>query len=243
MCRTRALGRVEHAIGDLEACSAVPPVRTRTSSAPLRNGAYGPIAVSTLWSALSVNFRRVRKWKTLARRVLLSRLPWMEVGDERIELPDGRVIDGFLWVKTREFAIVAAITPDGQVVLERSYKHGPRRVAVALPAGYLEDGESPLETARRELLEETGYQADEWKSLGSFTVDGNYGVSVEHAFLATNARRTRDPGGVGHDDLEEIELFTLPLSEAVALIERGEVAQLSSAAALALAAVAVTTAR
>ena len=74
-------------------------------------------------------------------------------------------------------------------------------------------------------------------------MDGNYGVSVAHAFLATNARRARDPGGAGHDDLEEIELFTLPLSEALALIERGEVAQLSSAAALALAAVALTNAR
>ena len=185
----------------------------------------------------------MRPWKTLARRVLLSRLPWMEVGVEQIELPDGRVIDEFLWVKTREFAIVAAITADGEVVLERSYKHGPRRVAVALPAGYLEQGESPMDTARRELLEETGYEAEEWKSLGSFTVDGNYGVSVAHAFLATNARRTRDPGGAGHDDLEEIEVFTLPLSEVIGLIERGEVAQLSTAAALALAAAALSNAR
>lgn len=167
----------------------------------------------------------------------------MEVGVERVELPDGRIVDEFLWVRTREFAIVAAITPDGQVVLERSYKHGPRRVAASLPAGYLEEGESPVDTARRELLEETGYEAEEWKSLGSFTVDGNYGVSVEHAFLATNARRARDPGGAGHDDLEHIEVFTVPMSEAIALIERGEVAQLSSAAALALAAVALSSAR
>jgi ADP-ribose pyrophosphatase len=167
----------------------------------------------------------------------------MEVGVERVELPDGRIVDEFLWVETREFAMVVAITPDGQVVLERSYKHGPRRIAVSLPAGYLEDGEAPIDTARRELLEETGYQAEEWKGLGSFTVDGNYGVSVEHAFLATNARRTRDPGGAGHDDLEQIEVFTLAMSEAIALIEHGEVAQLSSAAALALAAVALSSAR
>jgi ADP-ribose pyrophosphatase len=185
----------------------------------------------------------MRPWKVLARRVLLSRLPWMEVGDERVELPDGRIVDGFLWVKTREFAIVVAITPDGQVILERSYKHGPRRVAIALPAGYLEDGETASDAARRELLEETGYEADEWRSLGSFTVDGNYGVSTEHAFLATNARRVRDAGGPGHDDLEEMELLTLPLSEAMALVKRGDVAQLSSAAALALAALALSSAR
>ena len=167
----------------------------------------------------------------------------MEVGDERVELPDGRTVDGFLWIKTREFAIVVAITPDGQVILERSYKHGPRGVALSLPAGYLEDGETASEAARRELLEETGYEADDWTSLGSFTIDGNYGVSTEHAFLATNARRVREAGGQGHDDLEEMELLTVPLAEAIALVRQGEVAQLSSAAALALAALALSSAR
>lgn len=167
----------------------------------------------------------------------------MEVGEERVELPDGRIVDGFLWVRTREFAIVVAVTPEGHVLLQRSYKHGPRRIAISLPAGYLEDGETGLEAARRELREETGYEADEWRSLGRFTVDGNYGVSTEHAFLATNARRVGDAGMAGHDDLEEIELLTLPLADAVALIGRGEVAQLSSTAALALAALELSSAR
>lgn len=187
--------------------------------------------------------RRIQPWKTLARTVLLSRPPWMDVGVERVELPSGRVVDDFLWVKTREFAIVVAVTADGQVVLERSYKHGVRRVATSLPAGYLEEGEAPIDAARRELREETGYEADEWRRLGRFTVDGNYGVSIEHAFLATGARHVREPGGQGHDDLEEIELLTMPLKRALALIEEGEVAQLSSAAALALAAVALSTVR
>lgn len=185
----------------------------------------------------------IRPWKTLARSVLLSRPPWMEVGAERVELQNGRVVDEFLWVKTRDFAIVVAITPNGDVVLERSYKHGVRRVATSLPAGYLEQDESPIDAARRELREETGYEADEWRRLGSFTVDGNYGVSTEHAFLAIGARPVGEPGGQGHDDLEEIELLTIPLKAALALIERGEVAQLSSAAALALAAVALSSVR
>lgn len=172
--------------------------------------------------------------------MLLSRPPWIEVGVERVELPEGRVVDEFLWVKTRDFAIVVAVTPAGDVILERSYKHGPRRVAISLPAGYLEEGETPLAAAHRELREETGYEADEWKALGSFTVDGNYGVCTEHAFLATNARRVRGTGTADHDDLEEIELLTLPLKEAIALIDKGEVAQLSSAAALALAALALS---
>jgi len=181
----------------------------------------------------------LRPWKVLARRVLLSRPPWIEVGDEQVELPDGRVIEDFPWIRTRDFAIVVAITPQQQVVLERSYKHGPRRVAVALPAGYTEHGEQPIDTARRELREETGYEANEWRSLGSFTVDGNYGVCVEHAFLALDARRIDTAGTTSSGDLEEIEVFTVSLREALAMLDAGEIVQLSSASALALAALAV----
>ncbi len=160
----------------------------------------------------------------------------MEVGEERVELPDGRVVDGFLWVRTREFAMVVAVTPEGHVVMERSYKHGPRQIALSLPAGYLEPGETPEETARRELREETGYEADEWVSLGSFTVDGNYGVSTEHVFLARGARPAIGADRAAHDDLEEIEVFTLPFEDVLAALGRGEVVQLSSAAAIAIAA-------
>ena len=181
----------------------------------------------------------MRPWKVLARRVLLSRPPWMEVGVERIELPDGRAVDEFLWLKTRDFAIVVAVTPDGQVVLERSYKHGPRSVALSLPAGYIEADETPDQAALRELREETGYTSDEWRRLGSFTVDGNYGLCTAHIFLAQGARLSSEAGGYGHDDLEEIEILTLPLADALAAVTRGEVAQLSSAAALALAATAL----
>src|SRR5258705_10168408 len=185
----------------------------------------------------------MRPWKVLGRRVLLSRPPWMEVGTEHVQLPDGRTVDEFLWVKTRDFAMVVAVTPNGHVVLERSYKHGVRRVALSLPAGYVETGEAPDQAAQRELREETGYTSDDWSSLGSFIVDGNYGVSAEHIFLARGARRSVDAGGAGHDDLEEIEVLTLPLDEALAALARGEIAQLSSAAALALAAVAISHAR
>lgn len=160
----------------------------------------------------------------------------MEVGVERVELPGGRVVDEFLWVNTRDFAMAVAMTPDGRVVLERSYKHGPRRVALSLPAGYVDTGEMPDQAARRELQEETGYTSDEWRLLGSFTVDGNYGVCTAHIFLARNARRSSEAGGSGHDDLEQIEVLTLPLDDALAAVARGEIAQLSSAAALALAA-------
>jgi len=173
-----------------------------------------------------------RPWKTLARRTLLSRPPWLEVGDERVELPDGRVIDDFPWIKVREFAIVVALTDADEVVVERGYKHGPRVVALSFPAGYVEEGEDPLETAKRELREEAGYEAREWAALGRYVVDGNYGSGAEHAFVARGARRTE---ALPSDDLEEFDVSLVPLPDVIAAWRRGEIAQLSSAAALGMA--------
>jgi ADP-ribose pyrophosphatase len=174
----------------------------------------------------------MRPWRTAARRTLLSRPPWMEVGDESVVLPDGRTIDGFLWVRTRDFAMVVPVTARDEIVAVRSYKHGTRTVALSLPAGYLEEGEDPLTTAKRELKEETGYEAEAWSSLGKYVVDGNYGVATEHIFLARGARSVSVPNS---GDLEEMEIVLVPRAEVRPLLARGEVAQLSSAAAFGLA--------
>jgi ADP-ribose diphosphatase len=133
----------------------------------------------------------------------------MEVAEERVLLPDGREIDGFLSVATRDFAAIVAITDRDEVVLIRAYKHGPRSISLAVPAGYLEEGEDPLSAARRELREETGYESDDWTALGRFVVDGNYGVATENVFLADRARKTTEPAS---GDLEEIEIVLVPVS-------------------------------
>jgi ADP-ribose pyrophosphatase len=156
----------------------------------------------------------------------------MEVGDERVSLPNGTEIDGFLWIRTRDFAATVAITDASEVVLIRSYKHGPRTVGLAVPAGYIEAGEEPLATAMRELREETGYEAGDWTPLGRYVVDGNYGVCTEHVFLARDARLVAEPRP---GDLEEIAVALMPLDEVAASLRRGDVVQLSSAAALGLA--------
>src|SRR3989442_2159931 len=174
----------------------------------------------------------MRPWRTLARRVLLSRPPWMEVAEERIALPDGRESDAFLSMRTGDFAEIVAVTERDEVVLIRSYKHGARTISLAVPAGYVEADEDPLAAAKRELLEETGHEAREWTLLGRFVVDGNYGVATENIFLARNARKIAEPAP---GDLEEMEVVLVSDVEISQLLLRVEVAQLSSAAALALA--------
>jgi len=174
----------------------------------------------------------IQPWKTLARRVLLRRPPWIEIGEEDVQLPDGRVVERFSWITLREFAIVVPLTTDDHTILIRSYKHGVRGISRSFPAGYLEAGEEPLAGAKRELLEETGWAADDWVPLGRFVVDGNYGSGAMHAYLATAARQVAEPES---GDLEEMELERISWADAIAALQRGEIKQLASAAALGLA--------
>lgn len=173
-----------------------------------------------------------RHWETIARREVLDRRPWLRVWSEDVRLLDGRVIEDFSTIEMPDFVVIVAITGEGLVVAERNYKHGPSRVGLHLPAGYLEPGEEPLPAAQRELLEETGYAADMWSTLGSFFNDGNRGCGVGHYFLARGARQVATPDA---GDLEEIAVELHSLDALLVATRSGEVTVLSIAAALGLA--------
>ncbi len=176
-------------------------------------------------------------WEVVARREVLDRRPWLRVWSEDVRLPDCRVIADFSTIDAPDFVVIVALTTDHLVVAERNYKHGPRRVSLHLPAGYLEPGEDPLLAAQRELLEETGYAADEWSPLGSFVSDGNRGNGTGHFFLARGACRIASPNA---GDLEEIAVTLQPLAALVAATRNGEVNVLAIAAAIGLAVAALS---
>ena len=178
----------------------------------------------------------IKPWRTVTRRVLLDRKPWFKVGEETVELPNGQVVLDFGFIDMLDFAVIVPITPAGETLLIRSYKHGVRSVSLSLPAGGFHAGEEPLAGAQRELREETGLEADDWAPLGRYVVDPNYGCGVMHAFIAHGTRRVSEPHS---GDLEEQELITMPLSGAIAKLRAGEITQLSTAAALGLAAIAL----
>ncbi len=175
----------------------------------------------------------MKTWRTVSRRVLLDRRPWFTVGDETVELPDGKIVEDFGFIDMVEYAVIVPLTATGDTILIRSYKHGVRGVALSLPAGGFHPGEDPLAGAQRELREETGFEAEGWELLGRFVVDPNYGCGVMHAFIAHGAHKVAEPNS---GDLEEQELLVVPFADAVARLQAGEILHLGSAAALSLAA-------
>jgi ADP-ribose pyrophosphatase len=174
----------------------------------------------------------MQTWKTLSRQVLLSQPPYLEVERHSLELPDGRLISNWQWIVTPDYVNVVVVTKEGAFLCLRQTKYAVAGTTLALVGGYLNPGEAPLAAAQRELREETGYTAPDWRSLGSYAVDGNRGVGHAHLFLAQNAHRV---GAIDTDDLESQALLRLDRAQVTAALAQGEFKVLPWAAAMALA--------
>lgn len=164
--------------------------------------------------------------------MVLDRGKFLRVEDHVVQLPDGQVIDNWPWVITPDYINVVAITRNGRFLVFRQTKYSIDGTTLATVGGYLEAGEDPLAAAKRELLEETGYAADEWQPLGSFAVDGNRGAGNAHFFLAAQAYPVAP---IDADDLEEQELLLLSREEIEAALDGGEFKLLAWATIVALA--------
>jgi ADP-ribose pyrophosphatase len=174
----------------------------------------------------------MQSWKTLSQHVLLDCGKYLTVEAHTVELPTGEVIEDWPWVIAPDYVNVAAFCTDGAFLCFRQVKYAIEGTSLAPVGGYLEPGEDPLAAAQRELLEETGYAAPEWISLGSYPVDGNRGLGVAHIYLARGAHRVRQANA---DDLEEQELLTLSQRELEQALDEGAFKLLPWAAAVALA--------
>lgn len=151
-------------------------------------------------------------WRIIASSYIVD-THFLRLRKETIELPDGTIIPEYYVRDSRGFIIVFALTDDGRIVLVRQYKHGIGRELIELPAGAIDPGEDPRDTAIRELAEETGYTARSIEPVRSFITDPTNSNSIAHLFLACGARKT------GEQDLDPTESISVELVTVEALRE------------------------
>ena len=108
---------------------------------------------------------------------------------------------------------------DPLIILERQYRHAAAQYLYEIPAGKIEPGEDPLQGAKRELLEETGYKARHWSRLVRYFASPGFLGEWMQVFLAEGLTA----GDAEPEDDEQIELFAVPLSELVRQIEAGRI--------------------
>lgn len=144
---------------------------------------------------------------------------WLQVDKERLQRPDGVVLDPFWTVHDADWVCVLALRDDGLVPLVEQYRRGADRVTLELPAGDLDPGEDPITAGLRELTEETGHVAvGAASSLGSWPVEPARQTAVGSA-IAVRAASHHEPGEVG----EGVRLRLLPRAEVVAAVLDGRI--------------------
>lgn len=147
------------------------------------------------------------------------RNPWIRVREDRIVRPaGGEGIYGVVSLKAG--SSVLAIDDAGRALLVREYKYALERDSLEVVSGGIDEGESPLDAARRELAEELGATAAEWIPAGTLHPFTTVVRSENHMFVA---RGLAPVPGHAPDPDEPVDIVRVPLAEAVAMVERGEI--------------------
>ncbi len=129
-------------------------------------------------------------------------------------------------VKFEEDTVAVFAVTEGQTVLiAKQFRPGPGRVLYELPGGLIDKDETPESAARRELREETGFEADKLEFLGSYPADA-LSTRTRHSFLAMGCRKV---GELALDAGEFVELVEIPLAEALELALKGEMSDTPAA--------------
>lgn len=168
-------------------------------------------------------------WKVISSEYL-HKEPWLTVRKDHVVLPNGNHIPSYYILEYPEWVNTIAITREGLFVFIRQYRHGIRKTAYELCAGVCEpeDG-SPLVSAQRELLEETGYGNGHWQEYMQISPNPSTNTNITHCFLATDVEK------VSEQHLEATESLTvhlLTLAQVKELLQKGCIYQALMAAPL-----------
>lgn len=169
-----------------------------------------------------------KKWEILESEYLIRR-PWLTARRDHVRLPDGVENKEYYVLEYPDWVNVIAITVNGKFVMERQYRHGLQWTGYEICAGVCESGENPLEAAKRELWEETGFEGGEWKLQMTISANTSTMTNLCHCFVATGVERISEQ----HlEATEDISVHLLTVDEVRNLLVGNEIRQALMAAPL-----------
>lgn len=169
-----------------------------------------------------------RKWEILSSEYLIQR-PWLTARRDHVKLPTGVENKEYYILEYPDWVNVIAITKEGEFVMIRQYRHGLGETRYELCAGVSEEGEDPVESARRELYEETGYGGGEWQLWMTISANPSTTNNLTYCYLATGVERM----STQHlEETEDITVHLLTEAEVKELLVNDEIRQALMAAPL-----------
>lgn len=170
-----------------------------------------------------------KPWEVISSEYL-HRAPWLTVRKDHLVLPNGNHIPSYYILEYPDWVNTIAVTSDGQFVFIRQYRHGLQQTSYELCAGVCEkEDASPLASAQRELLEETGYGNGSWQEYMQISPNPSTHTNITYCFLATGVEKISEQ----HlEDTESLSVHLLTLTEVKELLEKGEIKQALMAAPL-----------
>ncbi|MFK7807766.1 MAG: NUDIX hydrolase [Saprospiraceae bacterium] len=169
------------------------------------------------------------KWTVLQSEKIFDE-PWFKVRREKVQLPSGHILNDYYVLDYPKWIIVLGLTKAGQIIMVRQYRHGLGEISYELCAGVCDpEDKNPLASAKREMLEETGYGAGEWEAYMTLCANPGTHSNLSYIFLATGLEKIQE------QQLEETEEITVHLfsrEEVREMLLKNEIPQALHAAAL-----------
>lgn len=163
----------------------------------------------------SKNWKLIDRWEIFKNRFLRIRV-------DRCELPDGRVMPNYFVLDFSDWVQVVALDTEGNMIMVRQYRHGVEQSILEIPGGTTDPGddEDPMEAAKRELLEETGYESQEWLVIGKHAPNPALMSNHMHVYLALNCKKVAEQN---LDPFEDIDVEVHPVQKVYELAESGKI--------------------
>ncbi|MDR4306071.1 NUDIX hydrolase [Chelatococcus sambhunathii] len=174
-----------------------------------------------------------RHWTTVSSRTVLSDR-WIDVRADSCRTASGVPVEPYYVLSYPDWVHVVALTAEDEIVLVRQYRHAVAETVLEVPGGAVDASDADLaQAARRELVEETGFDADEFQAVSTLYPNPAIQTNRVHVFLARNARRC----GEQRLDLGEegMEALTIPVGDVVGRLADGLLGQSMHAAAVTMA--------
>jgi ADP-ribose pyrophosphatase len=148
--------------------------------------------------------------------------PWATLRVDKCEMPDGRIVDEYYVMEYPNWVNAVAITEDNKVLMVTQYRHAANIVSLEIPGGVIDGDEKPVEAMRRELLEETGYQFDDFELLSTVYANPSTADNKTFCYLAKGGKKVQ---GQSLDEHEELVVSEHTIDEVKQLLLDNKIMQ------------------